>query len=73
MEELIKTDCEYHIFYNKNMNNVIKSKFSMEVFHIIKYVNNNLVSELNDMLEHNLNLVFFGFILNNSLKELLDI
>jgi hypothetical protein len=73
MEELIKTDCEYHIFYNKNMNNVIKSKFSMEVFHIIKYVNNNLVSELNDMLEHNLNLGFFEFILNNSLKEVLDI
>jgi hypothetical protein len=73
MEELIKTDCEYHIFYNKNMNNVIKSKFSMEVFHIIKYINNKLLSELNDMLKHNLNLVFFGFILNNSLKEVLDI
>jgi hypothetical protein len=73
MEELIKTDCEYHIFYNKNMNNVIKSKFSMEVFHIIKYVNNNLVSELNDILEYNLTLVFFGFVLNNSLKEVLDI
>jgi hypothetical protein len=73
MEELIKTDCEYHIFYNKNMNNVIKSKFSMEVFHIIKYVNNNLVSEINDILEYNLTLVFFGFVLNNSLKEVLDI
>ncbi len=73
MEELIKTDCEYHIFYNKNMNNVIKSKFSMEIFHIIKYVNNNLVSELNDILEYNLTLVFFGFVLNNSLKEVLDI
>jgi hypothetical protein len=73
MEELIKTDCEYHIFYNKNMNNVIKSKFSMEVFHIIKYVNNNLLSELNDMLEYNLTLGFFGFVLNDSLKEVLDI
>jgi hypothetical protein len=55
------------------MNNVINSKFSMEVFHIIKYINNKLLSELNDMLEHNLNLGFFGFILNNSLKEVLDI
>jgi hypothetical protein len=73
MEELIKTDCEYHIFYNKNMNNVIKSKFSMEVFHIIKYVNNNLLSELNDMLEYNLTLGFFGFVLNDSLKKVLDI
>jgi hypothetical protein len=73
MEELIKTDCEYHIFYNKNMNNVIKSKFIMEIFHIIKYVNNNLLSELNDILEYNLTLVFFGFVLNNSLKEVLDI
>jgi hypothetical protein len=45
----------------------------MEVFHIIKYVNNNLVSELNDILEYNLTLVFFGFVLNNSLKEVLDI
>jgi hypothetical protein len=69
MEELIKTD----IFYNKNMNNVIKSKFDMELFHIIKYVNNNLVSELNDILEYNLTLVFFGFVLNSSLKEKLDI
>jgi hypothetical protein len=73
MEELIKTDCEYHIFYFKNMNNVIKSKFGMELFHIIKYVDNNLVSELNDILEYNLTLVFFGFVLNNSLKEVLDI
>lgn len=69
MEELIKTD----IFYIKNVNTVINNKFNMELFHIIKYVNNNLVSELNDILEYNLTLVFFGFVLNNSLKEVLDI
>lgn len=73
MEELIKTDCEYHIFYNKNMNNVIKSKFSIEVFYIKNFINNNLISELNDMLEYSLTLGFFGFVLNSSLKEKLDI